>query len=587
MLDRAIALKKGDPSLLVTKGFIDIGLERIDEARDSFTKALVAWPNDVNARFGLAELELLAGRITSASAYYEEALRRNPENRKALLSLAILSRESGKYALAREYISKALLYHGDNPQVFYYAGYLASLDGSQAEAERFARAALALKPDYELANELLTAVYFRSGRYAEVVSLCDRRIAVDRNRPSAWYLKALALGKQGNTKDFLSAARTGLEVASDDELFRAMAELYISDRLSFEDSKRAPWAFYHANKARLFAQKNLSEQALHEYRRALKINPDDFQSRLEYANVRLTRGYPGRYLSQLRFIQSRGKGTKPVNDAVESYARLLAPSVQGYWGIDPLLLDKAHVRIGVYHIPDPANVAHPDGERITADMLADTFSHDMRFSVRSHPTPVASYSEAFRASRSAGEDYFAMVRLREGKRDVMITSELYVSATGSKAETFTCFRTGNDRYASALRRLAVMMAQALPKHGAIVSRRQADCLIDLGKSDGIEVGQAFHVVEKGKARFLGEGLGIAYAETDVVATFTVTAIDEDVSQGLLERNGFFDRVKAGDIVIPQKGEASEGKDPKAKPQVTDPAGKIPPLVFSIVRKISR
>ena len=48
MLDRAIALKKGDPSLLDERLY----RHRFGEDRrrvDSFTKALVAWPNDVNA----------------------------------------------------------------------------------------------------------------------------------------------------------------------------------------------------------------------------------------------------------------------------------------------------------------------------------------------------------------------------------------------------------------------------------------------------------------------------------------------------------------------------------------------------------
>ena len=105
------------------------------------------------------------------------------------------------------------------------------------------------------------------------------------------------------------------------------------------------------------------------------------------------------------------------------------------------------MRIGVYHILDPANVAHPDGERITADMLADTFSHDMRFSVRSPNLSRANLRPLGPARRGG----LSPVRLREGQRDAAITSDLRFR-DGIESGNLHVLR--NDRYASALRRLA-------------------------------------------------------------------------------------------------------------------------------------
>ncbi len=568
---KALAFRKNDPALLDLRGFILIGLGKIDEASEAFRSVLAIWPNDVNARFGLAEIELYSGKITSATGYYVEALRRNPDNRKALLSLALVSREAGNLPAARDYIDKALKFHGDNPQVFFFAGYLASLDGLQEEAERYIRNALALKSDYDAASELLAALLFRTGRYTEVISVSDERISKDRNRASAWYLKMIALERLGRHEDALVAARAGLQVSDGDDVLRAAMEQIVTGSLTFEDKRRSSWASWHVAKAAQFERSNMSDQALYEYRRALKINPDDAQVRQAYAKILLTRGYPGRYLSQLEFIQSLGKSTTPINDAVESYSRLLSGSVARKWGIDPLYLDKSHVKIGLYYATDSSNILHPDSERITTAMIGDAFSYDLRFSVRASEQPVGSYSEAFRASRQAGEDYFALVRFGENKRDIQITLDMYVSRTGSRAETFTVFRTGNDRYPNALRRLVQMVGASMPIRGAIVARYQGDAVVDLGKSDGISAGQGFDIVDGTLVSPLNEGSGIKYDQQSVLGTFTVTSVDEDVSLGKIERGGFFDRINKGDLVILRKADAKDGGKTDGSP-AEDAAG---------------
>ncbi|HBP09521.1 MAG TPA: hypothetical protein DD629_04750, partial [Treponema sp.] len=69
------------------KGLSLISLGRVNEAKDVFNQILKKYPNDVNARFGLAELDLLDGRLTVAESRYQDALKRDASNRKALLSL--------------------------------------------------------------------------------------------------------------------------------------------------------------------------------------------------------------------------------------------------------------------------------------------------------------------------------------------------------------------------------------------------------------------------------------------------------------------------------------------------------------------
>lgn len=580
---KAESYKKNDPELLDLRGFTQIGLGKLDAASATFKQVLTTWPNDVSARFGIAEIDICSGKISAASDQYLDALKRNPENRKALLSLALISRESGNVAAAKDYIAKALQYHGDNPQVFYYAAYIAAEDGQLGEAEKRVRSALGLKSDYDDARELLASILFRTKRYAEVLQICDARIASNRNRASAWYLKTLSLEKLGKYEDALKSAKTGLQVAPEDEVLRSMMESIVIAQLSFEDSRRASWASYHVDKARQFEQNNMNEQALYEYRRALKINPYDVDSRQSYAKLLLNRGYPARYVGQLKFIQSIGKSTNAINDAVESYGKLLSTSIAQKWKLDPLYLDKAHTSIGLYYQSDTTNIAHPDSERITTGMLADVFSSDLRYKVRAQEIPVGSYSEAFRISREAGEDYFGIVRFRENARDIQITVDLYVSRTGAKANTFSVFRTANDRYANALRRLIQTMSASFPSRGVVLGRYQAEGSIDLGKSDGVKPGAVFEVFPSSSVSVKNAGIGLLRNEASVLGTFTVDAVDEDVSQGKFERSGFYDRINSGDVVLPKIDKAGAGKTAGATE--TAASQKQVPALLSLLRKI--
>lgn len=579
---KAETFKKNDPVLLNLHAFILIGLGKLDEASLIFRKVLEAWPNDISARFGIAEIDISSGRITAAFDQYLDALKRYPENRKALLSLALVSRETGNQTAARDYMRKALQVHGDNPQVFYYASYLAALDGQTGEAEGRLRTALSLKPGYDDANELLAAVLYGAGRYTEVLEICDLRIAADRNRISAWYLRALSLEKLRRYEEALRSAQTGLQVNSEDELLRALMEGIIINELPFEDTRRATWASWHVDKARQFEQKNMSDQALYEYRRALKVNPYDVASRSAYAKLQLTRGYPERYLEQLKFIQSLGKSTNAINDAVESYGKLLVNSVPNKWKIDPINLDKAHTSIGFYYQNDSSNVMHPDSERITTAMIAEVFGYELRFSVQGQNQAVGSYSEAFRKSREKGEDYFGLVKFRENSRDVQITIDLYVSKTGSRADSFSVFRTGNDRYSNALRRMVQSIAGAMPVHGAVIGRYQADAVIDIGKYDGVKVGQNYNVVLKNTVGVQNEGIALQIDPAQILGIFTVTVVDEDVAQGTLKRDGFFDRINAGDTVVLKPEETDKKVTTPVSPT---PPERTQPLLLSLLRKI--
>lgn len=557
---RAGVYKKQNPDLDNLHGFILIGLHRANEARTIFSDILKRYPNNLDARFGLAEIDISAGKLTDAAHLYEAALQRQQENRKALLSLALVSYEQGKTSVARQYIEQALEWHGDNPQVHYVAGFLDLLSNEYELAEGHLRAALRLDNRYDDARSLLAVVLYAQNRYAEVVRLADVRINHNRMRSEAWYIKAVAQLRLGQKEQALQTLERGGEVAPDDELMRALLEDTAVETLAFESPRRLELAKIHRVRGAELAVRNITGQALYEYRRALKVSPYDVESREAYAALLRRIGYPERYLEQLEFIQSIGKSTPAVNDAVESYGSIYRSSIKNRWNVDSLTLDKAHLSLGIYYTINSANVAHPDAEKIAARLLYDELSYNRRFDVQLYNSESVDYAAAFRRSRKAENDYFILLRLTENDRDIEVFLDVYVSATGAKAASFTVYRTGNDRWVHAVRRLGMVVAEKMPVIGTIINRYQNSAIIDIGSHDAMIEKAKFDVIRVNTVSVASEGIGLVYAPDNVYGSFTVTTVSEDISEGVLSRRGYFDRINKGDTVVLITADDHDGQE---------------------------
>jgi hypothetical protein len=74
------------------------------------------------------------------------------------------------------------------------------------------------------------------------------------------------------------------------------------------------------------------------------------------------------------------------------------------------------------------------------------------------------------------------------------------------------------------------------------------------------------IVRKGTVRLLPPtGTLVARAE-DRLGTFTVTRVDENVAEGTIATNGFFDRINAGDEVIVPPPPLTPSQPQAAAPQ---------------------
>lgn len=568
-LEEADKYAKNRTDIQNLRGIIYISLGKLEEAKAVFNDILKKYPNDIDARFGLAEIELYSGSYNGARNLYLDALKRQTNNRKALLSLALLSSETGNDAAAQTYIEQALRYYSGDAEVHYLAAYLAAKSGNLTEAERRIRASVQIKGDSTKAYVLLASILYTQLRYDEVIDIADFLISRNRKTIEAWYLKGLSQYRQNNFEAAISTWSTALSIDEQDEMMRAALELLVVRLLPVEDPRRADWAKYHIRKAHDYNKVFMGEETRYEYQRALKLNPSDTVIRREFAEFLSRSGLNEIYLNQLKFIQDqeKAKGKKldrKTSDIIENYDALMKYSLATKWNVDPFYLDKVRWHIGVFYTKSSAQLFHPDAEEIAAGMAADIFSGISCASVVVENRSVSGYGEAYRIARQNKLDYFLILSIDESDREISLDSVVYSGRTGTEATRFGSYRTGNDRFASVLRTFRRDLLNMLPVRGKIIDRTVNDVLIDLGTADGLKEGAALDVVKVGNITTADQGLGVVFDEKNQLGKITVAKAGEEISHGILEQKGFYDKVNIGDEVL-----LKSLPDNKAEGQISD------------------
>jgi tetratricopeptide (TPR) repeat protein len=579
---KAAPFRRGDTELADLEGFVRIGLGDLKGARDAFAAVSSALPNDLDARFGLSLLDLSAGKKSAARERLEESLRLSPQNGRALLSLALIAADQGRKADAEILIEKALRYHGGEAKTQYIAASLAAAGGNFEKAAFYARNALDLKPGYQEARLLLGSLMYASKSYDQAIALMHEAVARDRKNGMAWYTLGLAQEGAGKHSDAIYSLKTAASLRPDDEVARIALESVVSDTTNAEDPAREPYADWHVFRGTEFEDRSSYDQAIFEYRRALRIYPYSKRARLLYANMLKARGFPGKYLSELEFLKNNGAADQSVLDDIETYDSLLVDAVGRNWGVDEEALPKRPYKIALMYVAVPNGVTpvgvapgasiHVAGQELVLRYLEDILASSSRAKVLQVTPRVASFAEAFRTAREAQADYFALVSLKETDRDVEIGVDLRVGRTGSRASSFTAYRTGNDRLKNSASRTTDLILSALPPLGSLVKRSQDKVLVDLGKADGIVPAAKLVVLKSGAIQVKPEGLGIDYPQSAFIGVVTVDSVGEEASAGTLKRSGFFDTVNLGDQVCLAPPPADSGKG-GAQPQAGAPAVK--------------
>lgn len=563
---RARTLARANTSLANLEAFTLIALGRLNEASLIIDDVLTREPFNREALFAAAELDIARGRAGDAVIRYQQAMRRFPDDRRLLLSLALVLGSMGDTDGARNYINRALLQHSGDFRVYYYAAYLASRDGRINDGIEYAITALHYRPGHIPSRSLLASLLFRSGRYEEAVRIANELINHNRNDALSWYIRGLSYIRMGRFTDAQTVLSIAADISPDDEFIRAALTELLINNTRLEDPVRRRWASWHFNRARDFRSRHLIEQAIFEYRRGLRLNPYA-PDRREYAELLRLQGFPSRFLEELRFMQDLGLADRALNDAVESFNALLATALYRRWDVDPIMALRPHWRIAVFSLASQSTFFHADAGAIASYYIRDILVHERNILPVNLELRQPTFASAFRTAREANVDYFLVISVSENERDLAIRGELFVARTGARAATFNAFRTGQDRLRNASRGIVDQLYSALPFRAELLQRRHDQGLIDKGRADGVRDGDEFIIVQRGRLDVLNEGIGFVFSPEDVVGRLIIERADEEVSAGRLVREGFFDRISPGDIVI-RRNERMEA--PAVLPAPVDP-----------------
>ena len=564
-LENAEKYEKDNSKIQNLKGMILLALGETEDARTIFNEILKKYPTDIDAHFGLAEIELYDGKFSGAENQYTEALKRQSSNRRALLSLALVCAETQRYKQAEKYLQQAIQFYSGEAEVHYLAAIIYLMQSDYKRAEKHARIAVELKGEYEDAYGLLASILYSQKKYSQVIDLCDYLIGKNRRNSSAWYLKGVSEQNLGNVEDAIETWSTGLNIQPQDEMMRMMLELTIKDQVDLTDERRAAWANYHIENARQYDSRYDKAGSTYEYQRALMIDPSNTEARLAYANILEMNGMHELYLSQLNFIKetSEKELSTSLKDTIEAYNSLLQDTLAKKWKVDPFYLDKIRWNIAVFYTESTSTFNHADSDRLIALACADIFSGVAITSVKTQVTPVSGYAEAFRNARANNFDYFVIVSLSEGSEDVSLTSKMYSGRTGTETSTDKFYATGNNRLSTVLIRFRNSVLEKLTVRGKILNRNGKTVLIDLGKSENIIKDAEFKIIKKGGLKTADSGTGLFYKDDDVVGSLVVSQAGEEVSEALITEHGFYDRINIDDelllVKIPEK-EVAGGMD---------------------------
>ena len=570
-VDAALRLSASDPEVLSLSGRIAIGRGDLAAATGAFESALGIEPNNVNATIGMAELALARGRGSEAAAQLERALRLNPEHRKALLSLVLVAEYEGDRGRAVEYLRVAAAAHRDAPEVHVLSAEYHLRAGDFPAAERSARMASALDPNNLAAMRLRARLAVLQNRAEEALAVTGELLTRDRRDPEAWYFRAVASLEIGNVMQAVQSIRTSLLIDPDSGHLRAWAEWLALSDLPLDDSVRAELSAYRARVAADFSASFRYARALSEYRRALQLTPLDPELRRTYAELHRSHGNAATYVREIEIALENGLDRSSAG-AMEVVRDSLVRSVAVRWGVDQFTVRRDRLRLGLYLLDRPGSDVSPGSEAALLSFVSQSMQG--RDSVEVVSASVRSQAEAYRTARSQGVDYFVLFEFIGGDRVTVLDGEVAVGRTGAAVTTVRSIRTGPYHFESAVDAFVADVDRLLPIYGSLVIRRGSAVVLDRGRRDGVEVGQAFVVVRRGAPLTAADRIGMIYDAAAELGSVTITAVDDLVSEGRLTVAGISDLVRVGDRAL-RESDAPAG---------SAPAGLVP-VLYERIRQL--
>ena len=542
---QAEELDSGNTGLMNLKGKIYLNTGELTLAKDVFTHVLDIEENNIEAEFGLAELDIATGQLVTAENRYENVLLVSPESRKALLALVLLNDDYGNYKNAELYLQKALQFYADNSFVRYIAARHYHETGNYEEALFQLQTALFLQPDFIDASILLCEIYMEEQRYDEIITEIEKIIPVNDNEPILWYMLGRAYDNTKDSEKAIYSYARAIAIRPDEDLSRIALENEIISSMPMDSDLRERYSRYHMDLGQKNDARNMLEKARQEYRRALVIDPHSVEARLLFADIYKRRGYIERYLLILSTLVEEGYGNTDILDEIEIRKSMLDQTVSEKWNIDQFTVGKEQNKLSIFFSKD--GMLHSEGSSILSEYLEYMMMGYENITVNSNNIS-DDFAFCFRTARNNNSDYFIIFKCMESERAVSLTADIYLSSTGNKLKTIKLMRTGNQMLPEAGKAVSEAIHNQLPVYGRIINRKFDEVVVNLGAKDGLSTGDELLILKKGSVTRAKDSFSLEYEPEAVIGFFRIEKCDELISDGGIRVEQFFDMINPGDLI---------------------------------------
>ncbi len=566
-ISRGLSLDKKNIKLLNIKGRTLMGLNQFEDAEKIFNQILNIDRTNFDARLGLSDLAVVTGAFDKATRGYKDIINITGKNKRALMSL-ILVYDSLNYSnSAEKYILKLLEQFPNDIDVRLLAAKHYKNRGDTRKALENGTIAFNIQPKYFDTTIFLSNLYLDIGEYSKAIDLLMPFTETRANKYIVWYLLGKAYELNNEIDKALNFYHKTLKIRAGDEISRIAIENLILENRLYDEKITKELSQTHFKKAKQYLDKNYLKKALSEYRQGLKLNPFSKKGREGLAEYYKRSKYNAVYYDKISELYKQNPDNIEYADNTEIYKSFLKNSVAFRWGIDQfdeLQVSKNYFNIAVFFKEKKDNL-HYGIEEELLKYCKYQMAGNYRMNINFESSVVESFSKAFEVSKQNGSDYFLVIEVEEAQRSISLVANLFFSSSGVKAGTYKIVRTGNDMIANTINTLIDKITADFPLFGSIVRIEFDKAVVNIGKIDGVKVGDKLYIVRNGTLGFGKSKFAKKYKENDVIAYLTIDKVDDIISEGTIERRYFYDLVNEQDKVILQPKDAPPLKKEKSVP----------------------
>ena len=204
---------------------------------------------------------------------------------------------------------------------------------------------------------------------------------------------------------------------------------------------------------------------------------------------------PNRFREEMEALYRENYGNREFLRLHELVMSEDDPSLIAEWD-DEVVLRDSSLSLILFVDTSSSRLLHQGGEEDLVRYVGDTLMRNPRFNMAGI-SRVESASEAYRAGRSGGSDFYCVLSFVEMERSIRVKCEIFLSRTGTLVSSFDLLRSGNRRVSEILLKTADDIESRLPLKGSLMAVDGNSVLLNLGFVNQVEEGMSFILLRQG------------------------------------------------------------------------------------------